>query len=139
MREITELMIIKYKLLLLKFDFMGYEFDKKKELTFHHLIVPKRECNVRSIPNSGYVMWNGAIIQRDAHDYLHIVERYDRDMFESITNEMVDENRQGYLDMTNIRAIDDVLQCFEREYCGATTKKGKPLIKEEYTRRRVRR
>jgi len=32
-------------------------------------------------------------------------------------------------------AIDDILTCFEREYCGIRTKKGYPLIKEEYTRR----
>ena len=33
MRDITKLMIAKYKLLELKYDFMGYEFDKEKELS----------------------------------------------------------------------------------------------------------
>lgn len=31
MRDITKLMIVKYKLLELKYDFMGYEFEKEKE------------------------------------------------------------------------------------------------------------
>ena len=140
MRDITKLMIVKYKLLELKYDFMGYEFDKEKELTFHHLIVPHRLCQIKNIPEDGYVEWNGAILkQSTAHNYLHIIERYDRDMFEAITQEMVQENDKGYLDLKNILYIDDILKCFEREYSGARTKNGKPLIKEEYTRRRVRR
>lgn len=140
MRDITKLMIAKYKLLELKYDFMGYEFDKEKELSFHHLIVPHRLSQIKNIPEDGYVEWNGAILkQSTAHNYLHIIERYDRDMFDAITNEMVDENNKGYLDLKNILYIDDILKCFEREYSGARTKNGKPLIKEEYTRRRVRR
>jgi len=139
MRDITKLMIAKYKLLELKYDFMGYEFNKEKELSFHHLIVPHRLCDVQNIENDGYVEWNGAVLkQRTAHNYLHIIERYDRDMFEAITRELVDENIKGHLDDTNIYKIDDVLNCFEREYCGTRTKAGKPLIKEEYTRRLVR-
>ena len=52
---------------------------------------------------------------------------------------MIAENKQGYLDMKNIQYIDDVLSYFEREYSGARTKNGRPLIKEEYTRRLVKR
>lgn len=139
MRDITKLMILKYNLLELKYDFMGYEFDKEKELSFHHLIVPKRVCIAQNIPELGYLDWNCALLQNDAHNYVHIVERYDRDMFNAITLRMIDENIKGYLDTNDIRYIDDVLQCFEREYSGARTKNGKPLIKEEYTRRLVRR
>lgn len=138
MRDITKLMIVKYKLLELKYDFMGYEFDKEKELTFHHLVIPKRICIAQNIPELGYLDWNCALLQKDAHNYVHIVERYDRDMFEAITREMIEENQKGYLDLKNILYIDDILKCFERKYSGARTKNGKPLIKEEYTRRRVR-
>lgn len=136
MRDITKLMIAKYKLLELKYDFMGYEFDKEKELTFHHLIVPKRVCIAQRIPEDGYLDWNCALLKRDAHDFCHIVERYDRDRFDAITLRMIDENIKGYLDTNDIRYIDDVLKGFEREYSGARTKNGKPLIKEEYTRRK---
>ena len=140
MREITKLMIAKYKLLELKYDFMGYEFEKEKDLSFHHLIIPKRLCKVQNIPEDGYVEWNGAILnQKTAHNYLHTIERYDPEMFGYITSEMIDQNIQGYLDIKNIKNIDDVLCSFEREYSGARTKHGDPLIKEEYTRRLVRR
>ena len=140
MRDITKLMIVKYRLLELKYDFMGYEFNKEKDLSFHHLIVPHRLCDIKNIPEDGYVEWNGAILkQTTSHNYLHVVERYDRDMFNAITLRMIDENIKGYLDTNDIRYIDDVLNCFEKEYSGARTKSGKPLIKEEYTRRLIRR
>ena len=137
MRDITKLMILKYNLLELKF--MGYEFNAEKELSFHHLIVPHRLCGVQHIENDGYVEWNGAVLkQSTSHNYLHVIERYDRDMFDAITYEMVQENQKGYLDLKNILYIDDILKKFEREYCGARAKNGKPLIKEEYVRRRIR-
>ena len=138
MRDITKLMIVKYKLLELKYDFMGYSFNKEKELTFHHLVVPKRICVAQNIPECGYLDWNCSLLQKDAHNYAHVVERYDRERFIGITLQMIDMNLKGYLDTNNIRYIDDILKGFEREYSGARTKSGKPLIKEEYTRRLVR-
>ena len=135
MREITKIMYKKYALNKLKYDFMGYEFQRPEQLSFHHLIIPHRLCKAKGL-GEGYLEWNGAILrQNTSHDYLHIIERYDYDMFSAISSEMIDENIKGHLDMVNIRAIDDVLRCFEREYCGARSKKGHLLIKPEYTRR----
>lgn len=129
MKEVTKLMIKKYALMKLKYDFMGYEFQRSNQLSYHHLIIPRRL-------NGAMTFENGAILRQDtSHDYLHIVERYDPDMFAAITSEMIDENIKGYLDMQNLEAIDDILRQFEREYSGHRTKKGKPLIKEEYTMR----
>lgn len=138
MRELTRIMIKKYALNKLKYDFMGYQFQNYNQLSFHHLIVPHRLCKLQGL-GEGYLEWNGAILrQNTAHDYLHIIERYNLDMFNAITSEMIDENIKGYLDMQNLIYIDDILKCFEREYCGQRTKKGHPLIKEEYTRRLIR-
>lgn len=135
MKELTKIMIQKYALNKLKYDFMGYEFNKNNQLSFHHLIVPRRLCESKGL-GDGYVEWNGAILRQDtSHDYLHIIERYDLDMFNAITTEMIEENIKGYLDIENLKYIDDVLNCFEREYCSQRTKKGQLLIKEEYTRR----
>ena len=139
MREITKLMIKKYALMKLKYDFMGYPFNQSNQLSFHHLIVPHRLCKAKDL-GEGYLDWNGAILrQNTSHNYLHIIENYDYDMFSAITSEMIDENIKGYLDYENLKAIDDVLTQFEREYCGARTKKGSPLIREEYTKRLIRR
>lgn len=137
-RPITKQMIEEYRLNKLKYDFMGYEFSKPNQLSFHHLIVPHRLCKAKGL-GEGYLYWNGAILRQDtAHEYLHTIENYDLDMFNYITSEMIDENIKGYLDMQNIRAIDDILNQFEKEYSGTRTKNGHPLIKEEYTRRLVR-
>lgn len=134
MREVTKLMIKKYALNKLKYDFMGYTFKDNRELSFHHLIIPKKDC--KGIECSGFLEWNGAILTQDkAHEYLHRIQCYDDDRFQAITLEMIDENTKGYLDMDNIRTINDVLESFEREYLGKTTKHGNDIIKEEYLNR----
>jgi len=139
MREITKLMIKRYALKSLKYDFMAYPFNDEKQLSFHHLIIPKRLSEKAGI-GDGYVMWNGAIlVQNTSHNYLHMIEQYDRDMFLAITREMIEENKKGYLDIENLKRIDDILKQFEKEYCNVRTRKGTYIIKEEYTKRLVKR
>jgi hypothetical protein len=138
MKEITRIMYKKYALNKLKYDFMGYTFQTPKQLSFHHLIVPHRHCKEAGL-GEGYLEWNGAILRQDtAHEYLHRIEQYDLDMFNDITSEMIDENVKGYLDMENLKYIDDILRCFEREYCSTRNKKGHLIIKPEYTRRLIK-
>lgn len=129
MKEVTKLMINEFKIKQLGYDFMGYTLQKNDIYTFHHLIIPNR--------NGGpYARWNGAILcGNTAHPYLHLIESVDYDMFSYISSEMIDINIKGYIDMENIRNINDVLLQFEREHCGERNKKGRILIKEEYTRR----
>lgn len=128
-------MFNKYKLAELGHDFMGFSFKRPEEISFHHLIVAKRHCAEMGLGNGEYV-WNGSLLARNTgHDYAHIIERIDPDVFYALTSEMVDMNVKGYLDPENLRYIDDILCSFEREHCGERTKKGKMLIKEEYTRR----
>ena len=132
MREITKEMIKHYKLMSLGFDFMGYPIKKKSMLSFHHLIIPHKHCKELGL-GEGYLWWNGAILnQSTSHDYLHLIQSKDDDMFSAITSEMIDENLKGYLDMGNLKYILDVLHCFEREHCSDRSKKGYYLIKDEY-------
>lgn len=121
-------MIKEFKIYELGFDFMGYHLNKNDVLTYHHLIVPKRN-------NGAMSRANGSIIQRIPHDYLHLIQNLDNDMFCYITSEMIDMNIKGFLDSCNIRNINDVLCQFEREHCSDRNSKGKLLIKDEYTRR----
>lgn len=37
------------------YDFMGYTFSKPNQLSFHHLIIPKRECPQSGL-GDGYVL-----------------------------------------------------------------------------------
>lgn len=123
MKSITRLMIEEYGIK--GRDFMGYEM-RKSEASFHHLIVPRRR-------NGKETKENGAILNgRTSHPYLHVIENIDEDMFLAITSEMIDENIMGRLDEGCIRRIHDILECFEKEYSGLRTSKGKILIKPEY-------
>lgn len=138
MKEITKQIIKDFKIMKLGYDFMGYKVDRKESLSFHHLIIPYRDCKSFGL-GEGYLYWNGAILrQNTSHDYLHLIESKDYELFLAITSEMIDENVKGYLEMQNIRYIDDCLTYFEREHCSDRGKKGKLLIKEEYTRRMIK-
>lgn len=139
MRDITKLMIIKYQLLELKYDFMGFPFNKERELSFHHLIVPHSLCKLQGIEENGYLEWNGAILkQNTSHNYLHIIERYEREMFDEITRYMVIENKQGFIDDKQLYAIEDVLSEFEKLHNDDSTKGGKKLIRKEFKNRIMR-
>ena len=135
MKNTTKLMIEKYALKKLKYDFMGYEFQRTNELSFHHLIVPHKDCKELGLIHNGVLIWNGAILKECSHQYLHTINNYDREIFNRITNEMIDENVKGYLDLYNIRRINDLLTYFENNYCNVKDKKGHFIIKEEYTKR----
>lgn len=129
MKDVTKLMINDYKILEVGMDFMGYRVTKEKGLSFHHLVVPKRK-------NGKYEKENGAILIRySSHDYLHAIERVDLEVFNYITSEMIDENIKGFIDMANIKRIDDLLCYFEDRHKDDTTKKGHILIKDVYRRR----
>ena len=130
MREVTKLMINEFKIKQLGYDFMGYSLQRGDIYTFHHLIIPNRH-------GGPYARWNGAVLcGRTSHPYLHLIEAKDYDMFCYLTSEMIDENVKGYLDSNNLKSIDDLLTCFEREHCSDRSKKGKLLIKEEYVMRK---
>ena len=135
MKEITRQMIEYYKIMKLGYDFMGYTAQKKNTLSFHHLIVPHRDCKTKGL-GEGYFWWNGAILnQPTSHEYLHLIEAKDYDMFLAITSEMIDQNIKGYIDRENLLRIRDVLEQFEREHCSDRGKKGNLLIKDTYLKR----
>ena len=139
MRAITNLMINDFKLKKLGYDFMGFSFKRKEQLSFHHLIVDRKDCKELHIPSEGYVYWNGAILRQDtSHDYLHTIENYDYDRFLAITSELIDENILGELSIESLKRIRDVLKSFEREYSNERSKSGNLIIKESYVRDRIR-
>lgn len=131
MREVTHQLIKDFKIYQKGFDFMAYKIDKKSQISFHHIIVPHRDCKKRNIPCDGYVYWNGVILdQLTSHNYLHLIENIDQDRFFAITSEMIDEKVKGFLDIKNLKYIRDILVSFEREHSNK--------IKEEYVSRRIK-
>ncbi len=108
---------------------MAYSLQKDDIYTYHHLIIPNRD-------GGKVTRENGAILcGKTSHPYLHLIEAKDYELFQAITLKMIEENKQGYLDAQSMRFIDDCLTYFEREHCSDRNRKGKILIKEQYTRR----
>lgn len=132
MKDITKEMIKIFKINKLGYDMMGYEFKNRNELSYHHLIIPKR--------NGGKMTFeNGAILCQDtSHNYLHCLENLDYDRFLYITSELIDINISRMILYENLLRINDCLSSFEREYVDKRNKKGKLIIKEEYTRRLIK-
>ena len=130
-KNVREEMISLYQLKRLGFDFMGYTFSNKGQLSYHHLIVPRRFGGKATIEN-------GSILrQNTSHDYLHKIELTDREIFELITDRMIEMNRNGKLDLENLKIIRDLLLYFEREHDHDKLSSGKLLIKREYVRERI--
>lgn len=137
MKIITREMIKEYRINKLGYDFMGYYFNRKDDLSFHHLIIAHQYCRDMGL-GEGYLKWNGAILTRDtAHDYLHIIQQLDEEIFWNITSEMIDENTKGYLDIENLKRIRSMLLYFEKEHMDDRNKKGQRLIKTRYITDRI--
>lgn len=134
MKSITEEMIRLYKLNKLGYDFMGYKFNNKEQLSYHHLIIPKRNNGPETVQN-GAILTQSRLVS--SHDYLHVIERIDPEIFYELTSEMIDENIKGKLDIENLRAIRDLLLYFEKEHVDDTTKNGKRLIKRAFITNRI--
>ena len=137
MKEVTREMIKLYNIIKLGYDFMGYTFNRPEELSFHHLIVPHRDCKQEGL-GEGYLIWNGAILKQEtSHEYLHTIELYDRELFLRITKYMIEENQNKKIDIDNLKRIRDLLLYFEAEHQYDTNKKGKKLIKRKYITDRI--
>ena len=127
--DVTNLMIKRFNIRELGYDFMGYSLQTGSVLTFHHLIVPNRLGGHRT-------MDNGAILCGDtAHTYLHLIEGIDLKAFNLITSEMIDMNMKRELNIYNLKRINEILCEFEHMYGTKTNAKSKLLIREKYKER----
>lgn len=113
------------------YDFMGYTYNEKKELSYHH-IQPKNYGGKTTYEN-------GALLVRDtSHNYIHTIENIDFKLFIEISQILKDEHLRGKITREHIQAIHDVLEFFEKKYSGTYTSKGLPVIKEDFIRRRIK-
>ena len=132
MKEITREMIKTFKLNKLGYDQMGYTFNNTKQLSYHHMIIANKDGGPMTFEN-------GAIlVQKTSHDYFHIINLVDPEIFYLITSELIDENIKRRVDIENLKKIRDLLLYFEREHDHDYTKKGHLLIRREYIKERVK-
>lgn len=129
MQDITKLMVNKYRLKKLRYDFMGYFFVSPTELSYHHLIVEKKDGGEETVEN-------GAIlVRKTSHDYIHIIKAFDLNIFKKITEELIKENRSGRIDMENLKVINELLLTFEEKHKEDTFKDGSLIVRDEYKKR----
>lgn len=129
MSSAKESLIKNFQLGELRHDFMGYEFTTKRSLTYHHMIFFRRDGGRE---NYG----NGVILVRDtSHDYLHLIEAIDQDVFWDITLYFMEQKNRGKIDKRTLKKIHHALLFFEKEHCNLRGKRGNLMIKEEYTKR----
>jgi len=132
MKQITKFLINDFKIKELGYDFMGFSLCKDSILSFHHLIFSKEYCKKAKL-GKGYWYFNGVILVQDtSHEYLHLIQRYDDDLFRYITSELIDMKVKGFIDETNLIAINQMLDYFEYQHIEEKDDKGKYLIKEKY-------
>lgn len=124
MKELTRQMARAYRTR--RNDWMGYDINSITQLSYHH--IQKKE-------DGGPFSWdNGALLRRGtSHEYLHIIEYKDLEIYDYINGILKQINTQGYQPTKEeLIAIRDVLLSFEREHCSDRNSKGKILIKSKY-------
>lgn len=130
MGKLAERIIEDFNLEGLGYDFMGYLFDSKKELSYHH-IQPRHYKGKTTYEN-------GAMLNRyTSHNYIHTIEEMDFKLFIELSQILKDEHAAKKITPDHIKEIYQLLNYFESKYDGQYTKRGNLIIKEEYVRRRV--
>lgn len=114
-------------------DWLGYQLNKEQKFIFHH--IHKREHGGKVELNNGAILCGGV----NSHQYLHIIECKDYELFVYLNNMLKTINNQREMpNKQQLLAIDNIFKQFEREYCGYRNSRGELLIKEEYTKRLIK-
>lgn len=132
MKPITNFMITEYGVQLLGMDFMGYKLMRGDEYTYHHI---KKRCDGGDISVD-----NGAVLcGKTSHPYLHLIEYHDRHYYDFVSRELKGINHDGYLTLSRLFRIDDILCDFEDKHRFDKKKNGRVLLKEKYLEREIKR
>ena len=124
MNNVKKILINMYHIKELGFDCMGYELMSGDIYTYHHIDEAK---------NGGYyTLDNGAILCGNTHNYLNVVERYDRIKFLLINQLLREMNENKKIDFKRIEYINDILLEFESQFNDLEDKYGNLVIKPNY-------
>ena len=130
MSRLREKLYKEYKLEELGYDFLGYTFDSKKELSTHH-ILPKHSGGETKKNNL-------CILNRfTSHNYIHLIEEYDYKVFLELSKYLLEEVKKGEISREQLLRIEDALQFFEYKFRDEEDRYGEKLIKPEYKEKRI--
>lgn len=109
-------------------DFMGYKLQKGENFTYHHIV--KKEHG------GGKNERNGAILTKQAHKYLHIVEYKERDIYIAINSLFKIINRSKKPPTKEMyMLINELLEMFEEKHMNDLTAKKRKLIQKSFLNR----
>ena len=130
MSRLRERIFKTYHLDSLNYDFMGYEFESKKELSTHH-IIPKHSGGKTKTDNL-------CILNRfTSHNYIHLIEDTDYKVFLEISKYLMEQVKKGEISREQILRINDALEFFEFKFRDEEDRHGERLIKPEYKTKRI--
>lgn len=130
MSKLREKLYKQYDLENLGYDFLGYTFNSKKELSTHH-IIPKH--------NGGQTKKNNLCVlnRYTSHNYIHLIEDYDYKTFLNISRCLMEQVKLGKVSIGEINIIYELLQEFEFKHKDDTDRNGVLIIKKEYKEKRI--
>ena len=130
MSRLRERLYKDYNLETLGYDFMGYEFSTKKELSTHH-VLPKHSGGKTKKDNL-------CILNRyTSHNYIHLIEDTDYKVFLEISKYLLEEIKKGEISPDQLLRINDALEFFEFKFRDEEDRYGERLIKPEYKSKRI--
>ena len=130
MSKLRERIYKGFKMEQLGYDFMGYTFDSKRELSTHH-ILPRH--------SGGQTKKNNlcALNRFTSHNYIHLIEDTDYKVFLELSKYLLEEVAKGEISREQLLRIADALQFFEFKYRDEEDRHGERLIKPEYKSKRI--
>lgn len=106
-------------------DWMNFKITRENPMTYHH--IEKREFGGKKTID------NGAILTRNSHQYLHLIESKEDKLYYAINQLLKLINKQKMPPTEEQRQIMDfLLEEFYEIHKEDKNAKGKPLIKEKY-------
>lgn len=130
MSRLRERLYKDYDLEYLGYDFMGYTFSSKKELSTHH-IIPRH--------SGGETKKNNlcALNRVTSHNYIHLIEDYDYKAFLQISKCLMEQVKQGKVSIGEINIIYELLLEFEAKHEHIEDRYGNSIIREDYKTKRI--
>ena len=106
-------------------DWMNFKITRENPMTYHH--IEKREHGGKKTVD------NGAILTRNSHQYLHLIEAKEDKIYFAINQLLKLINKQKTAPTQEQRQMMDfLLDEFFKAHEHDKNAKGKPLIKDKY-------
>lgn len=107
MKRVLSLMVSKYAIT--NYDWMNFQITEENPLTYHHIC--KKEFGGKKD------LRNGALLTEKAQMYLHLIEKYNKRIYNQINQTLKEINNQGYPPTAKqIAKIDLYMRDFEQRY-----------------------